>query len=61
MLLMNNEDGTFLKKLICAFGEHSGDIRMPSDLQLVYMVPKNSIQLLNINTTKSQVACELVQ
>ena len=28
---------------------------MLSDLQLVYMVPKNSTQLLNINTTKFQV------
>ena len=30
----------------------SGDMPMTSDLQLVYMVPRNSIQLLNINTTK---------
>ena len=33
----------------------SGDIPMLSDLQLVYMVPRNSTQLLNINTTKFQV------
>ena len=33
----------------------SGDMRMLSDLQLVYMVPRNSTQLLNINTTKFQV------
>ena len=30
----------------------SGDMPMLSDLQLVYMVPRNSTQLLNINTTK---------
>ena len=28
---------------------------MLSDLQLVYMVPRNTTQLLNINTTKFQV------
>ena len=28
---------------------------MPSDLLLVYMVPRNSIQMLNTNTTKFQV------
>ena len=33
----------------------SGDMRMPSDLQLVYVVLRNSTQLLNINTTKIQV------
>ena len=33
-------------------------MRMLSDLQLVYMVPRNSIQLLNINTTKFQVKCD---
>ena len=38
----------------------SGDMRMLSDLQLVYMVPRNSIQLLNINTTKFQVEREPV-
>ena len=38
----------------------SGDMHMPSDLQLVYMVLKNSIQLLNINTTKFQVEREPV-
>ena len=31
---------------------------MLSDLQLVYMVPRNSTQLLNINTTKFQVERE---
>ena len=38
----------------------SGDMRMPSDLQLVYVVLRNSTQLLNINTTKIQVECESV-
>ena len=38
----------------------SGDMRMLSDLQLVYMVPRNSTQLLNINTTKFQVEHEPV-
>ena len=38
----------------------SGDMRMLSDLQLVYMVPRNSTQLLNINTTKFQVEREPV-
>ena len=33
----------------------SGDMRMLSDLQLVYMVPRNSTQLLNINTPKFPV------
>ena len=38
----------------------SGDMRMPSDLQLVYVVLRNSTQLLNINTTKIQVESESV-
>ena len=38
----------------------SGDMPMLSDLQLVYMVPRNSTQLLNINTTKFQVEREPV-
>ena len=38
----------------------SGDMRMPSDLQLVYVVLRNSTQLLNINTTKIQVEHESV-
>ena len=38
----------------------SGDMRMLSDLQLVYMVPRNSTQLLNINATKFQVVREPV-
>ena len=33
---------------------------MLSDLQLVYMVPRKSTQLLNINTTKFQVDREPV-
>ena len=37
----------------------SDNMRMLSDLQLVYvMVPRNSTQLLNINTTKFQVERE---
>ena len=38
----------------------SGDMRMPSDLQLVNVVLRNSTQLLNINTTKIQVERESV-
>ena len=38
----------------------SGDLPMLSDLQLVYMVPRNSTKLLNINTTKFQVEDEPV-
>ena len=38
----------------------SGDMRMASDLQLVNKVPRNAIQLLNINTTKFQVEREPV-
>ena len=38
----------------------SGDMRMPSDLQLVYVVLRNSTRLLNINTTKIQVERESV-
>ena len=38
----------------------SGDMPMLSDLQLVYMGPRNSTQLLKINTTKFQVEREPV-
>ena len=38
----------------------SGDMPMLSDLQLVYMVPRNSTELLKINTTKFQVEREPV-
>ena len=38
----------------------SGDMPMLSDLQLVYMVPRNSTELLKINTTKFQVEHEPV-
>ena len=38
----------------------SGDMPMLSDLQLVYMVPRNSTQLLKINTTKFQLEREPV-
>ena len=38
----------------------SGDMRMPSDWQLVYVVLRNSTQLLNINTTRIQVERESV-
>ena len=40
--------------------DHWGDMPMLSDLQLVYMVPRNSTQMLNINTTKFQVDREPV-
>ena len=53
----------FQKKLmrgIAALENTSGDMRMLLDLQLVYMVPRNSTQLLNINTTKFQVEREPV-
>ena len=51
----------FFKKIYCGSLENtSGDMRMLSDLQLVYMVPRNSTQLLNINTTKFQVEREPV-
>ena len=39
---------------------NSGDMPMLSDLQLVYMGPRNSTQLLKINTTKFQVEREPV-
>ena len=38
----------------------SGDMPMLSDLQLVYMGPRNSTQLLKIDTTKFQVEREPV-
>ena len=38
----------------------SGDMPMFSDLQLVYRVPRNSTELLKINTTKFQVEREPV-
>ena len=51
----------FKKKLMRIIAENtSGDMPMHSDLQMVYMVPKNSTQLLNINTTKFQVEREPV-
>ena len=48
----------FPKISLRALENTTGDMRMLSDLQLVYMVPRNSIQLLNINTTKFQVERE---
>ena len=39
-------------------GKH--DMYMLSDLQLVYMMPRNSTQLLNIYTTKFQVERETI-
>ena len=38
----------------------SGDMPMLSDLQLVHMGPRNSTQLLKINTSKFQVEREPV-
>ena len=38
----------------------SGDMRMLSDFLLIYMVSRNSTQLLNINSTKFQVDREPV-
>ena len=38
----------------------SGDMPMLSDLQLVYMGPRNSTELLKIKTTKFQVEREPV-
>ena len=58
---MKIQDGTFSKKIQCeALEKTSGDMCMLSDLQLVYMVPRNSTQLLNINTTNFQVEREPV-
>ena len=48
------------KNYYAHLGNTSGDMRMPSDLQLVYVVLRNSTQLLNINTTKIQVERESV-
>ena len=49
------------QKLYCGALENtSGDMHMLSDLQLVYMVPRNSTQLLSINTIKIQVEREPV-
>ena len=52
----------FKKILMRIIGDHlnSGDMPMLSDLQLVYMVPRNATQLLKINTTKFQVEREPV-
>ena len=50
----------FKKNQCGALENTSGDMHMLSDLQLVYMVPRNSTQLLNINTTKFQVEREPV-
>ena len=50
-----------LKKcnVICTLGvgEHLGDMRIHSDFQLVYMIPRKSIKWLNIYTTKFQLQC----
>ena len=55
-LNFDKEDGTLQNFSKYAHMEKtSDDMRMPSNLQLVYMVPKNFTQLLNINTTKFQV------
>ena len=37
--------------------EHLGDMRIPSDFQLVYMIPRKSIKWLNIYTIKFQLQC----
>ena len=51
----------FPKNFNAGIGEHfTGDMRMLSDMQLVYIVPRNSTQLININTTKFQVEREPV-
>ena len=61
-MIFDNEYGTFQKKFQCGALENiSGDMRMLSDLQLVYMVPRNSTQfrqLLNINTMKFQASLQ---
>ena len=46
-LIFDNEDGTFPKKILMrGIGEHlkSSNMRILSDLQLVYMVARNSTQ-----------------
>ena len=50
----------FQKKKSAHSQNTPGNMRMPSDLQLVYMIPRNSMQLLNINNTKFQVEREPV-
>ena len=50
-----------LKKNVMSYahgvGEHLGDMRIHSDFQLVYMIPRKSIKWLNIYTTKFQLQC----
>ena len=48
------------KKLMWGIGEHFRRYAHALRLQLVYMVPRNSTQLLNINTTKFQMEREPV-
>ena len=48
----------FPKKFNVPLENSSGNMRMLSDLQLIYIVSRNSTQLLNINTTKIQVEHE---
>ena len=57
---MKMELQNFFNVGIAALENTSGDMPKLSDLQLVYMVPRNSTQLLNINTTKFQVEREPV-
>ena len=42
-----------MTNVICTLGvgEHLGDMRIPSDFQLVYMIPRKCIKWLNIYTT----------
>ena len=55
------EDGTFKKKILMRIiADDFGNMPMLSDLQLVYMGPRNSTELLKINTTKFQVEREPV-
>ena len=48
-----------MTNVICTLGvgEHLGDMRIHSDFQLVYMIPRKSIKWLNIYTTKFQLQC----
>ena len=59
--MFDNEDWTFPpQKKFGALENTSGDMRMLSNLQLIYMVSRNTTQLLNINTTKFLVEREPV-
>ena len=58
-LIFDKEDGTFQNFFTYPHLENtSGDMHMPSDLQLINMVPRNSMPIVKYDTSKFQVELE---